>query len=83
MIFLCLICASKNKKTQMDWALKRSEEHTSELQSQAHLVCRLLHEKNYYSYCDFIVRISCLTVFVFSALLLRPALGSLLHSFSP
>src|SRR5689334_24013603 len=25
--------------------LKRSEEHTSELQSQFHLVCRLLHEK--------------------------------------
>src|SRR5689334_24565174 len=24
----------------------RSEEHTSELQSQFHLVCRLLHEKN-------------------------------------
>ena len=26
-------------------ALKRSEEHTSELQSQAYLVCRLLLEK--------------------------------------
>src|SRR5690625_5721536 len=24
----------------------RSEEHTSELQSRGHLVCRLLHEKN-------------------------------------
>src|SRR3989338_7814526 len=28
-------------------ALMRAEEHTSELQSQFHLVCRLLLEKNY------------------------------------
>src|SRR2546429_6385596 len=27
------------------WARKRSEEHTSELQSRLHLVCRLLLEK--------------------------------------
>src|SRR2546430_8213403 len=27
------------------WKLKRSEEHTSELQSQSNLVCRLLLEK--------------------------------------
>src|SRR3989442_8970903 len=27
------------------WKLKRSEEHTSELQSRPHLVCRLLLEK--------------------------------------
>src|SRR5689334_23618104 len=27
------------------WAAKRSEEHTSELQSQFHLVCRLLREQ--------------------------------------
>src|SRR5215813_15633974 len=27
------------------WALARSEEHTSELQSRPHLVCRLLLEK--------------------------------------
>src|SRR2546422_2156320 len=27
------------------WGLKRSEEHTSELQSRLHLVCRLLLEK--------------------------------------
>src|SRR5689334_23743467 len=27
------------------WLTKRSEEHTSELQSQFHLVCRLLLEK--------------------------------------
>src|SRR3989442_9296458 len=29
----------------MEGALKRSEEHTSELQSRPHLVCRLLLEK--------------------------------------
>src|SRR6266487_2164426 len=29
-----------------DWILSRSEEHTSELQSPVHLVCRLLLEKN-------------------------------------
>src|SRR2546430_3518491 len=28
------------------WKMKRSEEHTSELQSQSNLVCRLLLEKN-------------------------------------
>src|SRR5690554_7365753 len=28
----------------------RSEEHTSELQSRPHLVCRLLLEKNYYPF---------------------------------
>src|SRR5690625_1462019 len=28
-----------------NWDLKRSEEHTSELQSRGHLVCRLLLEK--------------------------------------
>src|SRR3712207_8319673 len=28
------------------WALARSEEHTSELQSRPYLVCRLLLEKN-------------------------------------
>src|SRR5258705_3605041 len=30
----------------------RSEEHTSELQSLRHLVCRLLLEKNKKQYCD-------------------------------
>src|SRR5688572_31617000 len=29
-------------------SLRRSEEHTSELQSQSNLVCRLLHEKKNY-----------------------------------
>src|SRR6266567_5992217 len=28
-----------------DWSCRRSEEHTSELQSQSNLVCRLLLEK--------------------------------------
>src|SRR2546430_9766024 len=32
-----------------DLALLRSEEHTSELQSQSNLVCRLLLEKNKYT----------------------------------
>ena len=31
--------------TEFDWSCERSEEHTSELQSQAYLVCRLLLEK--------------------------------------
>src|SRR2546422_2873322 len=29
----------------LDWHVERSEEHTSELQSRLHLVCRLLLEK--------------------------------------
>src|SRR5690625_5541482 len=33
--------------TDVAVALTRSEEHTSELQSRGHLVCRLLHEKKY------------------------------------
>src|SRR2546427_9396414 len=32
-------------KAQIDGTLARSEEHTSELQSQSNLVCRLLLEK--------------------------------------
>src|SRR5258708_28682593 len=41
----------KNEKVKLDYALikpedlERSEEHTSELQSPDHLVCRLLLEK--------------------------------------
>src|SRR2546430_5218605 len=30
---------------RMGWCVRRSEEHTSELQSQSNLVCRLLLEK--------------------------------------
>src|SRR2546429_3265706 len=32
-------------RQQPRWSLERSEEHTSELQSRLHLVCRLLLEK--------------------------------------
>src|SRR5689334_24360829 len=35
----------KNKKKTKALSQRRSEEHTSELQSQFHLVCRLLLEK--------------------------------------
>src|SRR2546427_5984810 len=34
-----------SKKSSWEWDLDRSEEHTSELQSQSNLVCRLLLEK--------------------------------------
>src|ERR1041385_4905098 len=33
------------KTGKVEWSAKRSEEHTSELQSRLHLVCRLLLEK--------------------------------------
>src|SRR5690625_5385001 len=32
-------------KPPVEWPIPRSEEHTSELQSRGHLVCRLLLEK--------------------------------------
>src|SRR2546429_5963936 len=35
----------KGQRDSALWAYKRSEEHTSELQSRLHLVCRLLLEK--------------------------------------
>src|SRR5438270_2291382 len=34
-----------SRKVNMCWRSRRSEEHTSELQSQSNLVCRLLLEK--------------------------------------
>src|SRR5439155_4167616 len=37
--------ATLAQKTQLDHDGNRSEEHTSELQSRGHLVCRLLLEK--------------------------------------
>src|SRR5689334_23983603 len=37
--------ASSSTSAQRRWTPGRSEEHTSELQSQFHLVCRLLLEK--------------------------------------
>src|SRR5690625_6125919 len=40
------IYANPEKAIQkLNWKTKRSEEHTSELQSRGHLVCRLLLEK--------------------------------------
>src|SRR2546427_7714503 len=38
-------CRSLVEHTAGDWDTYRSEEHTSELQSQSNLVCRLLLEK--------------------------------------
>src|SRR5436305_7997652 len=48
------VMAPKDKKILRPWEesrenLLRSEEHTSELQSRPHLVCRLLLEKKKYS----------------------------------
>src|SRR5690625_852286 len=37
--------AADNQETEIERFLRRSEEHTSELQSRGHLVCRLLLEK--------------------------------------
>src|SRR5439155_20165212 len=37
-------CSTK-KRSSAGWRATRSEEHTSELQSRGHLVCRLLLEK--------------------------------------
>src|SRR2546430_13496754 len=42
LLFLEMLAARKQTPSQL---LKRSEEHTSELQSQSNLVCRLLLEK--------------------------------------
>src|SRR5687768_17854277 len=36
---------SRSLRTSLVWSRPRSEEHTSELQSRLHLVCRLLLEK--------------------------------------
>src|SRR5258708_27620430 len=41
----CLTCAPKCVKKTNSRSMTRSEEHTSELQSPDHLVCRLLLEK--------------------------------------
>src|SRR5690625_6101317 len=39
---VCSLAAKKSRKRR--WISERSEEHTSELQSRGHLVCRLLLE---------------------------------------
>src|SRR5258708_13240138 len=41
-----LALANLQRDTALAWLDRRSEEHTSELQSPDHLVCRLLLEKN-------------------------------------
>src|SRR2546430_4601955 len=42
----CVVVSAKEKfKPTFAWRGSRSEEHTSELQSQSNLVCRLLLEK--------------------------------------
>src|SRR5437899_11611734 len=46
------IDASKSKSARSDSVGDRSEEHTSELQSLRHLVCRLLLEKKKKKICD-------------------------------
>src|SRR2546430_12536924 len=38
-------CSSQMQWLRFGYSMKRSEEHTSELQSQSNLVCRLLLEK--------------------------------------
>src|SRR5438309_8597918 len=43
--FIITFCPSKATSANSPSACERSEEHTSELQSQFHLVCRLLLEK--------------------------------------
>src|SRR5439155_24320446 len=51
----CWLCVSAWPHRSNSRARLRSEEHTSELQSRGHLVCRLLLEKkkkkNYYCVC--------------------------------
>src|SRR3989442_9712487 len=41
----CLCCGGRNRGNETRCYRTRSEEHTSELQSRPHLVCRLLLEK--------------------------------------
>src|SRR5437899_4294907 len=44
-ILYCGVCHSDLHQVRDEWHAFRSEEHTSELQSLRHLVCRLLLEK--------------------------------------
>src|SRR5437870_8718414 len=44
------VCPSCNTRRARSSTTSRSEEHTSELQSRGHLVCRLLLEKKKYVY---------------------------------
>src|SRR2546430_4420858 len=45
----CIGCCANSPRPGISLRLSRSEEHTSELQSQSNLVCRLLLEKNKFS----------------------------------
>src|SRR2546429_7193323 len=45
------IVSSRPERMAPTAAMSRSEEHTSELQSRLHLVCRLLLEKKNNTYC--------------------------------
>src|SRR4029079_19837934 len=50
---ICYACASHRlhvHRRLLRWRVARSEEHTSELQSLAYLVCRLLLEKKKHLY---------------------------------
>src|SRR5690625_6438271 len=49
-IFSLLLEPGPARRTELRWTLPRSEEHTSELQSRGHLVCRLLLEKKKKNY---------------------------------
>src|SRR2546430_13742306 len=42
---VCVAAVAFEEQHRVDQVLERSEEHTSELQSQSNLVCRLLLEK--------------------------------------
>src|SRR6266404_2365801 len=44
-VFSAIACGSSKGTSTPRWSADRSEEHTSELQSLAYLVCRLLLEK--------------------------------------
>src|SRR2546430_8983296 len=56
--------AAATAQKRGDWATARSEEHTSELQSQSNLVCRLLLEKK--------IPLTCPHIIVHIDLRLRP-----------
>src|SRR2546427_513004 len=56
---------------KMTWATRRSEEHTSELQSQSNLVCRLLLEKKKKENRQFITPLYTIFIFFFFFLMIR------------
>src|SRR2546430_4497917 len=72
-------CGDHQRPAQRVAVLPRSEEHTSELQSQSNLVCRLLLEKKkkikIHQVCRLILIIVCLAV--------PPILSALLHVIVP